>query len=66
MKLIINAEPDEFDYVLQLVKDAIPRFGDRPPRPGYGWGFGKAGGKRFFISEIKGGLSVKPIGGNGA
>ena len=60
MKLIINADPEEMEYVLRMIMDARPMFDRGPPRPGWGWSFGDPGKRRFFIAEIKGGFSAKP------
>lgn len=60
MKIIINAEPDEFPYVLELIEEARPRFERQPSRPGWGWVFSKPGKRGFFIREIKDGLSASP------
>lgn len=61
MKLIINAEMDEMEYILELVREAKPLFDGRPSRVGWGWSFGRPGKRSFFIREIKGGFSVSPI-----
>ena len=60
MRIIIDAEPEELDYVLGLVKEALPVFARHDDRPGWGWTFGHAPGRQFFIRQTKTGFSARP------
>jgi hypothetical protein len=60
MKLIIDAEVEELDYVMDLIKEALPTFDRHEKRIGWGWHFQNAGGRSFFIRRTKGGFSASP------
>lgn len=66
MRIIIDAEPEEFDYVLGLVKEALPIFAHHEKRIGWGWTFGRAPGRQFFISRTRTGFSARPARAPGA
>jgi hypothetical protein len=60
MRIIINAEPDEMHDVLDLILEHRADFERPPSRPGWGWHFQTKSGRRFFLREIKGGVSASP------
>lgn len=60
MRIIIDAEPEEFDYVLGLIKEALPTFARHEERIGWGWSFGRHPNRSFFISRTKTGFSARP------
>ena len=62
MKIIINAEPEEMEYAMGLVVEAMATFARHPERIGWGWAFGKAGKRSFFVRRTKGGFSASPAG----
>jgi hypothetical protein len=62
VKVIINAEPDEIEAVAKLVMESREQFDRHPERIGWGWTFCSAQLRRsFFIRQIKGGLSARPV-----
>lgn len=62
MKIIINAEPEEMEYVMSLVTESFKTFARHPERIGWGWTFAKPGGRAFFVRRTKGGFSASPAG----
>jgi hypothetical protein len=66
LRIIIDAEPEEFDYVLGLIKEALPTFARHEERIGWGWTFGRSPARAFFISRTKTGFSARPAREPGA
>jgi hypothetical protein len=61
VKIIINAEPEEIAEVVALIMDRKVMFDATPERLGWGWAFPIASGRRFFLRQIKGGISASPV-----
>lgn len=60
MRYIINAEIDDAPAVLAMMQEQAHNFDRRSERLGWGWTWSIPNGKRFFVRQIKGGLSASP------
>lgn len=58
MKFIIDADIENAPAVLAKMIEVLPRFRQRPSRPGWGWGY-TVNGEQYFIRETKSGLSAR-------
>lgn len=62
MRIVVNAEPEEMEYAMGLIVEAMETFARHPERIGWGWTFGKTGQRAFFVRRTKSGFSASPAG----
>jgi hypothetical protein len=61
MKVIINADPEDFDEAVRIIRQETPRYVEgRYNRIGWGWSYSRSNypDATFFVRRIKDGLSI--------